>query len=159
MTGLRAAALGVPFEPLPGLTGTDLPATADFRTVKDPWTGEGIWVVPALRPRWAVLHVQEADARGNARIRGSPGYDLLMAQAADAVILTTERIVETEELARIPELTAISELTVAAVVELPGGARPGDCPGCYDIDEPAVRRYLEAAGTPDALARYLAATP
>jgi glutaconate CoA-transferase subunit A len=156
MTGLRAASLGVPFEPLPGLKGTDLPATAGFRTVKDPWSGEDVYVVPALRPRWAVLHVQEADARGNARIYGSPGYDLLMAQAADRIILTAERIVTTEEMARIPELTKISDLTVAAVVELPGGARPGGCAGCYEPDEAGVRRYLEAARTPEGLAAYLA---
>ena len=159
MTGLRAASLGVPFEPLPGLTGTDLPAVADFRTVKDPWTGEEIYVVPALRPQWAVLHVQEADVRGNARIFGSPGYDLLMAQAADQVILTAERIIPTEELARTPELTRITELTVAAVVEAPGGARPGDCAGCYDVDEVDVRRYLDSARTTGGLTAYLASTP
>lgn len=159
MTGLRAASLGVPFEPLPGLKGTDLPAVADFRTVNDPWTGEEIYVVPALRPQWAILHVQEADARGNARIFGSPGYDLLMAQAADHVILTAERIVPTEVLARIPELTRISELTVAAVVEAPNGARPGGCAGCYDVDEAGVRRYLAALDLPAGLAAYLAGTP
>ena len=159
MTGLRAASLGVPFEPIPGLKGTDVPATADFRTVKDPWSGEEVYVVPALRPQWAVLHVQEADARGNARIYGSPGYDLLMAQAADRVILTAERIVPTDELAKIPELTRVSELTVAAVVEAAGGARPGDCAGCYDVDAAEVRRYLEAARTPAGLTAYLAARP
>ena len=159
MTGLRAASLGVPFEPVPGFVGTDLPATAGLRAVKDPWTGEEIYVVPALRPRWAILHVQEADARGNARIVGSPGYDLLMAAAADQVILTAERIVSTDTLAMMPELTRIADLSVAAVVEMPGGARPGDCAGSYDIDEAAVRRYLEAARDPEALAAYLAATP
>ena len=158
MTGLRAASLGVPFEPVPGFAGTDLPATADFRTVKDPWTGEEIYVVPALRPRWAILHVQEADARGNARILGSPGYDVLMAQAADRVILTAERIVSTDELVRMPELTKICDLTVAAVVEVPGGARPGDCAGCYDVDEAGVRAYLEASRKPETLAAYLGAT-
>ena len=158
MTGLRAASLGVPFEPVPGFAGTDLPATADFRTVKDPWTGEEIYVVPALRPRWAILHVQEADARGNARILGSPGYDVLMAQAADRVILTAERIVSTDELVRMPELTRICDLTVAAVVEVPGGARPGDCAGCYDVDEAGVRAYLEASRAPETLAAYLGAT-
>jgi glutaconate CoA-transferase subunit A len=158
MTGMRAASLGVPFEPVPGFRGTDLPATADFRTVKDPWTGEDIYVVPALRPRWAVLHVQESDATGNARIFGSPGYDLLMAQAADQVILTAERIVSSEDLARIPDLTRISDLTVAAVVEAPGGARPGDCPRHYEIDEPGVRRYLDAARSPEGLRAYLEST-
>ena len=156
MTGLRAASLGVPFEPLIGLLGTDLPATADLRTVKDPWSGDDVYVVPALRPQWAVLHVQEADVRGNARVFGSPGYDLLMAGAADQVILTAERIVPREELERLPELTRIPELAVAAVVECPGGARPGGCAGCYDVDTAGVRRYLEAARTPQGLAAYLA---
>ena len=68
------------------------------------WVARMRWM-PRLRPRWAILHVQEADAAGNARIFGSPGYDVLMAQAADEVILTVERIVPTEELARLPELT------------------------------------------------------
>ena len=159
MTGLRAASLGVPFEPVPGFRDTDLPATADFRTVRNPWTGDEIYVVPALRPRWAILHVQEADRAGNARIFGSPGYDVLMAQAADEVILTVERIVPSEELARTPELTCIHDLAVAAVVEAPGGARPGGCPGCYEIDEASVRRYLDAARTPDGLRSYLESTP
>jgi glutaconate CoA-transferase subunit A len=159
MTGLRAAAFGVPFEPLPGLRGTDLPAAADLRTVRDPWTGAEVYVVPALRPDWAVLHVQEADPRGNARIRGSPGYDLLMAQAAERVILTAERIVPTAELARCPELTLVPELTVEAVVALPGGARPGGCAGWYEPDAEGIRRYLEAARTPEGLRAYLAATP
>jgi glutaconate CoA-transferase subunit A len=148
----------VPFEPIPGLRGTDVPAAAGFRTVADPWTGADVYVVPALRPDWAVLHVHEADSRGNARIHGSPGYDLLMAAAADRVILTAERIVATAELTRAPELTRIAELTVAAVVECPGGARPGDCAGCYEVDAPAVRRYLDASATAAGLAAYLAAT-
>lgn len=159
MTGLRAASLGVPFEPVPGFRGTDLPEAAGLGRVRDPWTGEEVYVVPALRPRWAILHVQEADLLGNARIFGSPGYDLLMAQAADGVILTAERIVPSEELVKIPELTRISDLTVAAVVEMPGGARPGDCPACYEVDAPGVHRYLEAARTPEGLRAYLEGTP
>jgi glutaconate CoA-transferase subunit A len=159
MAGLRAASLGAPFEPVPGFKGTDLPATAGFRTVTDPWTGEEVYVVPALRPQWAILHVHEADPRGNARIHGSPGYDLLMAQAADRVILTAERIVTTDEVVRAPELTRIPDLTVAAVVEVPGGARPGDCAGCYEVDAAGLARYLEASRTGETLRQYLAATP
>jgi glutaconate CoA-transferase subunit A len=159
MTGLRAASLGVPFEPVPGFRGTDLPATAGFRTVTDPWSGEEIYVVPALRPGWALLHVQEADPAGNARITGSPGYDLLMAQAAERTILTCERIVSREELARQPELTRISDLSVAAVVEVPGGAWPGSCAGCYDVDAAGVRAYLEASRTAEGLRAHLGARP
>jgi glutaconate CoA-transferase subunit A len=158
MAGLRAASLGVPFEPVPGFVGTDLPAVAGFGRVKDPWTGEDVYVVPALRPAWAVLHVQEADGQGNARIFGSRGYDVLMAGAADRVILTTERIIPTAELIRHPEATCITDLVVAAVVEAPGGARPGGCPGGYDADDAALRQYLDATATPGALAAYLATT-
>ncbi len=82
-----------------------------------------------------------------------------MAQAADRVILTVERIVPTGEPAKIPELTRISKLTVAAVVEAAGGAGPVYCAGCYDVDHAGVRRYLEAARTPGGLTAYLAAGP
>jgi glutaconate CoA-transferase subunit A len=159
MTGLRAASLGVPFEPVPGLKGTDLPAVADFRVVKDPWTGEEVYVVPALRPEWAILHVHEADSRGSARILGSPGYDLLMAQAADRVVLTAERVVPSADLAAMPELTRVADLNVEAVVEVPGGARPGDCPRCYEVDEAGLRAYLRAVEAPETLSAYLASTP
>lgn len=157
MTGLRAASLGVPFEPVPGFKGSDAPGTAGLRTVTDPWTGEEIYVVPAIRPEWAVLHVQEADPRGNARIFGSPGYDLLMAQAAERLILTAERIISTDEFIKTPELTKISDLFVEAVVEVPHGASPGDCAGAYGVDAAALDRYLVAARSPEGLAAYLEA--
>ena len=159
MTGLRAASLGVPFEPVPGFRDTDLPATADFRTVKDPWTGDEIYVVPALRPRWAILHVQEADAAGNARIFGSPGYDVLMAQAADEVILTAERIVPSDGAGPDARADAYFRAVCCGGGRAAGGARPGDCPGCYEVDEAGVRRYLEAARTPEGLSAYLESTP
>ncbi|GIW04804.1 MAG: hypothetical protein KatS3mg059_1424 [Thermomicrobiales bacterium] len=47
-----------------------------------------------LQPDVAILHVQEADPEGNARIWGTRFEDVLMAQAARRVILTAERIVD-----------------------------------------------------------------
>ena len=154
---MRAASHGIPFEPILGLTGSDIPAAAGFKTVKDPYTGAEVYAIPAIRPDWAILHAQEADALGNARIYGSPYWDLVMSRAAAKVILTAERIVPTEELARQPELTRIPHFLVAAVVHAPGGARPTSCHPYYGIDEAGVRAYLEAADRPETLRAYLEA--
>src|SRR3990167_7218454 len=99
---MRAASHGLPFEPIVGLTGSDIPAAAGLKTVKDPYTGAELHAVPAIRPDWAILHVQEADALGNARIYGSPYWDVVMSRAAARAILTAERILPPEEPAPRP---------------------------------------------------------
>jgi len=152
---MRAASHGVPFEPIVGLTGSDIPAAAGFKTVKDPYTGAEVYAIPAIRPDWAILHVQEADALGNARIYGSPYWDVVMSRASTRVILTAERILNTEELARQPELTRILHFLVAAVVHAPNGARPTSCHPYYGIDEAEIRAYLVAAEAPETLRAYL----
>lgn len=155
---MRAASHGLPFEPIVGLTGSDIPAAAGLRTVKDPYTDAELYAIPAIRPDWAIIHVQEADALGNARIYGSSYWDLVMSRAASRVILTAERLLPTEELARLPELTRIPHFLVAAVVLAPEGARPTSCHPYYGIDEAAVRDYLEAAELPESLQAYLDAS-
>ena len=112
-----------------------------------------------IRPDWAVIHVPVADARGNARIYGSPFWDRLMARAARGVLLTAERIVPGEELAEQPELTQIPEVFVRAVVHAPRGAWPGSCYPDYDVDYAAAEAYAAEAKDPDALARHLASAP
>ena len=49
----------------------------------DPYTGEEVVAIPAIQPDVAIIHVQEADEFGNARIVGTLFEDVLMAQAAD----------------------------------------------------------------------------
>jgi glutaconate CoA-transferase subunit A len=155
---MRAASNGLPFEPLVGLTGSEIPAAAGLRTVKDPYTGVELYAIPAIRPDWAIIHVQEADVLGNARIYGSPHWDLVMSRAAARVILTAERILPTKALARLPELTRIPYFLVEAVVRAPEGARPTSCHPYYGIDEAGVRTYLEACGRPESLRAYLEST-
>ena len=145
----------MPFQPVAGLFGSDVPAASGLQTVRDPYTGSEVYVAPAIRPDWAVLHVHEADAQGNARIYGSVFWDRLMSRAARGVILTAERIVPTAELARQPELTVVPALLVRAVVEAPGGAAPCSCAPAYDTDRAGVEAYLAACGDPAALAAYL----
>ena len=137
--------------------GSDIPAASGLKTVVDPYTGQEVYVVPRLQPDWAILHVPEADADGNARIYGTPFWDRAMARAARAVILSAERIVSREELARQPELTAVPGLFVRAVVHAPGGALPCSSTPDYDTDREGVRAYLEASRDPTALGAYIEA--
>ena len=154
--GLRASAFGLPFMPAAGFDGSDLPEARGFRWVQDPYGGGHVLVVPPVRPAWALIHVPEADAEGNARILGSEFEDVLMSRAAAGVILSAERIVPTEHMAEQPELTRIPGFLVSAVVHAPRGAWPGSCYPLYAYDAAAVREYLALAGDSGALDAYLA---
>ncbi len=156
IAGLRAAAYGLPSQPVAGLQGSDVPGLADFRQAEDPYTGERVYMIPRIRPDWAVLHVQHADTEGNARIDGGTFEDVLMSRAAAGVILTAERIVETGFFEEKPERTNLPAFMVRAVVHAPGGAAPGSCFPLYDADEGAVGAYLRAAADPERLRAHLA---
>lgn len=156
ITGLRAAAQGIPFMPIAGMTGSDIVA-GRFLTVPNPY-GEGeVVTVPALWPDWAIIHVQEADRQGNARIRGTHFEDVLMAKAARQVLLTCERLVDGSQFEAEPDLTTIPGFQVDLVVEAPGGARPASCSGWYDVDEGYLARYYQAASskTVETLAQFI----
>ena len=107
IAGLRAAIQGVPFMPVAGLDGSDLPAARGFQAVADPYSDANVYVVPALIPDIAILHVQEADSGGNGRIIGTRFEDVLMAQAARRVVLTAERIIDGAAFVEAPESVAI----------------------------------------------------
>lgn len=155
IAGLRASAYGLPSQPMAGLHESDVPELTGFRQAEDPYTGERVYMIPHIRPDWAVLHVQHADAEGNARIDGGPFEDVLMSRAAAGVILTAERIVNTSFFQERPERTNIPAFMVRAVVHAPQGAAPGSCFPLYDTDEEAVAAYLEAAADPNALSAHL----
>ena len=59
VAGLRAASYGIPFQPVAGVFGSDLPRINDWKTVTDPYTGKEVYVIPAIRPK-AVEAVYEA---------------------------------------------------------------------------------------------------
>jgi glutaconate CoA-transferase subunit A len=155
IAGLRAAIQGVPFMPVAGLHGSDLPAARGFRSLVDPYAGSEVYVVPALVPDVAILHVQEADVEGNGRILGTRFEDVLMAQAARRVILTAERIVAGAAFAAAPETVAIPGFLVDAVVEAPGGAWPFSCTPLYDYDAEYLAAWVAAARNPDTARRFI----
>ena len=42
---MQAASLGIPFQPVRGLFGTDVATAGGFVTVRDPYSGEDVYVV------------------------------------------------------------------------------------------------------------------
>lgn len=156
IAGLRAAIQGVPFMPVAGLTGSDLPAARGFVTLRDPYSDAEVFVVPAMIPDVAILHVQEADCQGNGRIIGTRFEDVLMAQAARRVILTAERIVDGLSFEAAPETVAIPGFLVDAVVAAPGGAWPFSCTPLYDYDAEYLAAWVAVARDADAAKAFIA---
>ncbi len=159
IAGLRAAAYGVPFMPVAGFAGSDIPGVSDFARVADPFGSPGdepVLVVKRIEPDWALIHVQEADARGNARILGSPFEDLLMARAAKGVILTAERVFPAGHFRSQPESVGIPHYLVQAVVEAPRGAYPCSCYPYYGYDAEEIRDLQQRGGEEEWRRHYLA---
>jgi glutaconate CoA-transferase subunit A len=155
IAGLRAAVQGVPFMPVNGLQGSDLTALRGFASIRDPYSGRDVLVVPSIVPDVALIHVQEADQDGNARIWSSVFEDTLMARAARRVILTAERIVDSVTFVADPERTSIPGFLVEAVVEVPRGAWPTSCAGLYDYDAALLADLMAASSDDDALRRFV----
>lgn len=132
---LVAGAARLPFYPLRSFAGSDLPAVnPNIRTVDDPYGSGPIYVVPPLNPDVAIIHVQRADANGNAQIWGLLGMQAETAFAAERVIVVAEEIVDESIIRADPNRTVIPGLIVDAVVHEPFGAHPSYVQGYYDRD-------------------------
>ena len=155
--GLRAAAYGVPFQPVGGVHGSDLPALNRWASVRDPYgSGQDVWVIPAIRPDFAVIHVNEANELGDARVYGTFHWDRILSRAAKRVLVVAETLEPAASFRERPELTLIPGFMVEAVAVVPNGAWPGSCWPLYEVDYPAVEEYMQSAGLPDA---HLAGAP
>ena len=92
--GLRAAAFGVPFQPCGGMHGSDLPALngwAGDRRIPTA-AAEDVWVIPTIAPDFAVIHANEVNELGDARIYGTFNWDRIMSRAAKRVFVVAERL-------------------------------------------------------------------
>src|SRR5512139_1062973 len=127
---LQAGATGVPFMPMNPTAAGDLSrANPLHRTVIDPYSGGEVAVVPALLPDVAIVHVQRADAEGNAQIWGIIGEQKEAAFAARRVILTAEEIVDEAIIRSDPNRTMIPGIVVSAVCHAPFACHPSYAQG------------------------------
>lgn len=147
----HGAALGLAYVPIKNMLGSDLVKKCGisreerknidklpnekFVIQDDPFdTGSKLCCVPTPKIDVALIHAQLASPDGTVRIVGAPFQDLDIAMAAKLTIVSCEQLVSNEEIRRHPELNSLSGLCVDAVVEVPKGAHPSQCFGCYDYD-------------------------
>jgi glutaconate CoA-transferase subunit A len=151
--GLLAAATRVSFLPTRAGLGSVVTATNPrLRTVVSPYGGEELLAVPALELDVAFVHLNRADARGNAQFLGPDLYfDDLFCRAAKRAYVSCEKIVDTAELAGggHPATVQINRGMVNGVVEAPRGAHFTSCTPDYERDEAFQLAYVEAARDPD----------
>ena len=157
---LYAAACRLPFLPARAGLGSDvLTVNPQLRTVRSPYDDAAELVaVPALPLDAALVHLNRADASGNAQFLGDDLYfDDLFCTAAKQAYVSCERIVPTSEL----EAGGLTRLRVhrwmvAGVVEAANGAHFTSCAPDYDRDEAFQRHYAAAAKDPEQWARFAA---
>ncbi len=143
---LKAAAMGVPFLPtLTGIGGDIIRNHPRIKPIEDPFAGPGLLAVGALKPDVAIIHVQRADAQGNAHLWGNLGLTVEAAYAARRTIVICEEIVPAEVIRSDPNRTVIPGFLTTAVVEEPGGALPSSIQGYWRRDfEPFLRYHRES---------------
>jgi glutaconate CoA-transferase subunit A len=130
-----AGATKLPFYPLRSYYETDMPTVNPrIRSLRSPYGGDEVYVVPPLNPDVTVIHAQRADAAGNTQIWGLLGAQKEAAFAADRVIVVVEELVEEAVIRADPNRTLIPGLIVDAVVVEPYGAHPSYTQGYYDRD-------------------------
>lgn len=141
IAALRASIYGVPFQPINGFHGSELPELQGLiRYVTCPFTNEKTAVVEALRPDVTIIHVNIADEQGNGYIEGALYEDIIMVKAAKRVIITAEKIIDSKDWDVKPQVPGF---LVESVVLAEKGAAPGSCHGEYGIDEEAIKGYLK----------------
>ncbi|MDQ7779990.1 MAG: CoA transferase [Planctomycetota bacterium] len=139
-----AGAMGVPFLPTRALLGTDTFKHSGAKVVEDPFTGKKVCLVPAIHPNVAIIHVNQCDMFGNARIFGPSISPVETAMASKSVIVSTEEIITTEEIKKNPGRTTLPYYLVSAVVVAPHGAHPGTVPGLYTYDSGHLDEFFSA---------------
>lgn len=153
---LQAGASGLPFMPMNPTAAYDLErANPNYRRVEDPYTGQQVVVVPPLNPDVAVVHVQRADARGNAHLWGIIGEQREAAFASKHVIITAEEIVDEEIIRSDPNRTLIPEFIVDAVCHVPYCAHPSYTQGYYDRDNDFYLEWDKLSESPEKIQAYL----
>jgi len=153
---LQAGATGVPFMPMNPTAAGDLErANPLIRTVIDPYAGQPVVVVPALKPDVAIVHVQRCDADGNAHIWGIIGEQKEAAFAAERVLITTEEIVDESVIRSDPNRTLIPGFIVDAVCHVPHCAHPSYTQGYYDRDNAFYLEWDKISADPAAVKAYL----
>lgn len=156
----KAASMGIPFIPVRDHGGSDMELINRGKMIKCPFTGRNVYLLPACHPDVGIVHTSAADMYGNARIFGAHCTCPEIAQAANATIMTTEKVIPSDNIRNYPNLTEIPFPVVDTVTEVPFGAHPGACYGNYWFDMDHIKMFRSACedfrktGSKDAMKKY-----
>jgi glutaconate CoA-transferase, subunit A len=149
-----AGAADLPFAVLRGYSGTELvERTRTIASVACPFTGEELAAVPAQRPDVGIVHVQQADGRGNVQLWGIPGVQKEIVLASARSIVTVEEIVDELELR--PGGIVLPGWVIDAVALAPGGAHPSYAHGYYERDNDFYVRWDEISRDRDRFREWM----
>jgi glutaconate CoA-transferase subunit A len=149
-----AGAADLPFAVLRGYAGTELvERTRTIASVTCPFTGEELAAVPAQRPDVGIVHVQQADRRGNVQLWGIPGVQKEIMLASTRSIVTVEEIVD--ELEPRPGGIVLPGWVIDAVAPAPGGAHPSYAHGYYERDNDFYVRWDEISRDRDRFREWM----
>ena len=104
-----------------------------YSVVDCPFTGRSV-ILPTFQPDVGIIHVQRADAQGNAQTWGTPDFKSEVHLSCKKLIVTAEEIVDPDVIFHDPDRTMCPAFKVCAVVEVPWGAHPEAMYGHYDND-------------------------
>jgi len=156
ITRLQAGAAGLPFLPMKQTAATDLErANPNIKRIGDPYGGKDLIAVPALNPDISIIHVQRADANGNAHLWGIIGEQKEAAFAAERVILTAEEIVDEQAIRSDPNRTLIPGMVVDAVCHVPHACHPSYAQGYYDRDNEFYVQWDRVSQSPEDTRKWL----
>ena len=153
--GLQAAAMGLPFLPTRTVKGSEFRTGDQFQSIRCPFTNDALVAVRAIQPDLTILHVQRADAQGNAHVWGNFGVMREAALAAKKVILTCEEVVDHEVILKDPNRTVIPGFVVSSVVHEPLGSFPSPTQGYSRRDDDFYFDYHKATRTRDGFEQWL----
>ncbi|MBD0861154.1 CoA transferase subunit A [Gordonia sp. zg691] len=156
--GLEAAAARLPFLPIRAGLGSDVLKfwEGELKTVESPYPDadgrtQTLVAMPALKLDAAFVHLDLADAHGNAAYTGvDPYFDDLYCAAAERRYVETDQLVSTEVLVKtVPhQRLLLNRMNVDRVVHAPNGAH-FTFAGDYGRDEKFQQFYVASAKEPD----------
>lgn len=134
----------------------------DTATVTDPFSGLKTAALKPFALDVAIIHAHRADTMGNvqldARRMMDNETDMLIAKAAQRILVSVEELVPTSLIRATSQRTILPGVLVEAVALAPLGAHPFSCDLRYDQDEAHLRVYqdwAQASQTPAYIARYI----
>src|SRR5690606_1084607 len=153
----EAGAAGLPLAVFRGYKGAGLPAVnPNIRSITDPFTGEELAAVPAIRPDVTFIHAQRASRRGDVLIEGIIGVQKEAVLAARRAVVTVEDVVEDFSGVH-PKACSLPHWAVTAIAVGPGGAHPSYAHGYYRRDNKAYLDWDKVAADRDGFLAWMQA--